>query len=67
MRVLFEIRIDLAHNPEKVDRCFKMMFRNGIDALRSLGFEGFLFASVLIKNRHFLRKAQIMKKIKHFH
>ena len=61
MEVLFQICIDVAHNYENPCRSIKMMFRNDIDALRSLGFESFLLAPVFTKKSSFLRKAQIIK------
>ena len=43
------------------------MLRNHINAERRIDFEDFLLASVLRKKSSFFRKAQIIKKIKHFH
>ena len=57
MKVLFQIRLDVAHNYENSCRSIKMMLRNDIDALRSIGFEDFLLALVLRKKSSFFRKA----------
>ena len=62
MKVLFQVRIDIAHNYENSCRSIKMMLRNDIDAQRRVGFEYFLLVSVLRKSRHFLNSSDYLRK-----